>query len=104
MTNKSINFFFFQAEDGIRDAMVTGVQTCALPISGPALEAEVKPLTELRRVVGSQAQADVRRVRRADHLDGAGVEVAADADGRRCHARSSRRRNTRVSGSETSGA
>src|SRR5574338_1671683 len=25
-------FFFFQAEDGIRDAMVTGVQTCALPI------------------------------------------------------------------------
>src|SRR6266498_2616083 len=26
-------FFFFQAEDGIRDADVTGVQTCALPIS-----------------------------------------------------------------------
>src|SRR6266542_7122189 len=25
-------FFFFQAEDGIRDATVTGVQTCALPI------------------------------------------------------------------------
>src|SRR6476661_9079951 len=34
-------FFFFQAEDGIRDSSVTGVQTCALPISnapnGPAL-------------------------------------------------------------------
>src|SRR5690554_7690826 len=28
-----IFFFFFQAEDGIRDADVTGVQTCALPIS-----------------------------------------------------------------------
>src|SRR2546429_2389071 len=28
-------FFFFQAEDGIRDVAVTGVQTCALPISGP---------------------------------------------------------------------
>src|SRR2546425_5391397 len=27
-------FFFFQAEDGIRDKLVTGVQTCALPISG----------------------------------------------------------------------
>src|SRR3989442_6730563 len=27
--------FFFQAEDGIRDADVTGVQTCALPISQP---------------------------------------------------------------------
>src|SRR5258708_26187791 len=31
-----VDFFFFQAEDGIRDDLVTGVQTCALPIStGP---------------------------------------------------------------------
>src|SRR6266566_9056140 len=29
-----MNIFFFQAEDGIRDYKVTGVQTCALPISG----------------------------------------------------------------------
>src|SRR6266478_3659169 len=29
-------FFFFQAEDGIRGLTVTGVQTCALPISGIA--------------------------------------------------------------------
>src|SRR2546429_2944221 len=29
----SFVFFFFQAEDGIRDVAVTGVQTCALPIS-----------------------------------------------------------------------
>ena len=28
-------FFFFQAEDGIRDTSVTGVQTCALPICFP---------------------------------------------------------------------
>src|SRR5260363_181103 len=28
----SLFFFFFQAEDGIRDDLVTGVQTCALPI------------------------------------------------------------------------
>src|SRR6266511_4444969 len=28
-------FFFFQAEDGIRDFHVTGVQTCALPILSP---------------------------------------------------------------------
>src|SRR2546430_8552667 len=27
-----LSFFFFQAEDGIRDLTVTGVQTCALPI------------------------------------------------------------------------
>src|SRR5690625_3575286 len=31
------SFFFFQAEDGIRDGHVTGVQTCALPISGETL-------------------------------------------------------------------
>src|SRR5438105_9963749 len=32
----SFIFFFFQAEDGIRDPLVTGVQTCALPIYGGA--------------------------------------------------------------------
>src|SRR3712207_7312840 len=37
-------FFFFQAEDGIRDIGVTGVQTCALPISS----ADGFPLTTLR--------------------------------------------------------
>src|SRR5207244_8898895 len=31
--------FFFQAEDGIRDDLVTGVQTCALPISRSATSA-----------------------------------------------------------------
>src|SRR5687768_14223443 len=31
-------FFFFQAEDGIRDVAVTGVQTCALPISHGKIE------------------------------------------------------------------
>src|SRR2546422_6278775 len=29
---REVSFFFFQAEDGIRDVAVTGVQTCALPI------------------------------------------------------------------------
>src|ERR1039457_5283507 len=33
--------FFFQAEDGIRDYKVTGVQTCALPISPPAIQIEL---------------------------------------------------------------
>src|SRR5258708_36837351 len=37
-------FFFFQAEDGIRDDLVTGVQTCALPIylDGKAVELPIK--------------------------------------------------------------
>src|ERR1017187_5462038 len=43
-------FFFFQAEDGIRDTSVTGVQTCALPIflSHGKPENE-RPGTRLRR-------------------------------------------------------
>src|SRR5438034_9739778 len=41
------NFFFFQAEDGIRDHCVTGVQTCALPISR-ALRAAVRRRIALR--------------------------------------------------------
>src|SRR5256886_13509951 len=36
-------FFFFQAEDGIRDLTVTGVQTCALPISFGLYEWLVMP-------------------------------------------------------------
>src|SRR5437764_4485098 len=36
-------FFFFQAEDGIRDTSVTGVQTCALPIFARAVSDRVCP-------------------------------------------------------------
>src|SRR2546430_6368793 len=39
--------FFFQAEDGIRDLTVTGVQTCALPISLPAVRPPVPLVTAL---------------------------------------------------------
>src|SRR5256886_9592677 len=45
------SFFFFQAEDGIRDLTVTGVQTCALPIF---------PLTKEWTRVGRSLAADVR--------------------------------------------
>src|SRR3989304_8966692 len=39
--------FFFQAEDGIRDVAVTGVQTCALPISGrPVIDEIIDALTK----------------------------------------------------------
>src|SRR5260370_24630792 len=40
-------FFFFQAEDGIRDSSVTGVQTCALPIlaSAQPMQAPTPALT-----------------------------------------------------------
>src|SRR3712207_6973667 len=43
----SVFFFFFQAEDGIRDIGVTGVQTCALPIFTEAvLMADVLPTAQ----------------------------------------------------------
>src|SRR2546430_13700141 len=38
--------FFFQAEDGIRDLTVTGVQTCALPISHAAHRASIRAVIE----------------------------------------------------------
>src|SRR3989449_6524598 len=43
-------FFFFQAEDGIRDVAVTGVQTCALPISADGVVVE-KDLVDRERDV-----------------------------------------------------
>src|SRR5207245_6191401 len=46
--------FFFQAEDGIRDATVTGVQTCALPIS-------------LRRIENARVRPDVTII--VDHYE-----------------------------------
>src|SRR5205823_9196572 len=41
-------YFFFQAEDGIRDKLVTGVQTCALPILFRALKFLKKPVVMVR--------------------------------------------------------
>src|SRR5205085_8795293 len=48
--------FFFQAEDGIRDLTVTGVQTCALPISAVAAThtaAECRAACEARNIPAS---------------------------------------------------
>src|SRR5699024_11955144 len=41
--------FFFQAEDGIRDRNVTGVQTCALPILPAALRSDAAIFSAFRR-------------------------------------------------------
>src|SRR5437870_7341105 len=45
-------FFFFQAEDGIRDGHVTGVQTCALPISASTPITKVEPGHPDKRLFG----------------------------------------------------
>src|SRR2546430_15929201 len=65
-------FFFFQAEDGIRDLTVTGVQTCALPISlygarHVGLKAGLKietPAVTVNRLCGSGIEAIAQAARR----------------------------------------
>src|SRR6266852_6544568 len=52
--------FFFQAEDGIRDATVTGVQTCALPILDDDVEHSVG--------LGLQVERRLVRLDLGDHL------------------------------------
>src|SRR5687768_18378784 len=55
-TQYDVNCFFFQAEDGIRDVAVTGVQTCALPISGlGAAESGRGRSASGRRMTGTSA-------------------------------------------------
>src|SRR2546430_11257236 len=49
--------FFFQAEDGIRDLTVTGVQTCALPISSDLRERGPLPEQEAVRYVEEVGRA-----------------------------------------------
>src|SRR5271170_6116165 len=49
--HSSILFFFFQAEDGIRDPLVTGVQTCALPISPRMLKCMSKRCSTISRAL-----------------------------------------------------
>src|SRR2546430_9721362 len=60
-------FFFFQAEDGIRDLTVTGVQTCALPISLVAARAG-KPLavTDPAQLTGQLAPLPLASLRRSE--------------------------------------
>src|SRR2546425_6954600 len=72
-------FFFFQAEDGIRDKLVTGVQTCALPISrgdpahgrqsagAPAREAGGRPRGPRQRAAAEGRRGGGRGRRSEEH-------------------------------------
>src|SRR3989449_9154831 len=87
-------FFFFQAEDGIRDVAVTGVQTCALPISrqsrfwpmhdllfrhqdGWAKLADPRPML---LALGDSAGADHARLAAYLRAHATAAEVQADAE------------------------
>src|SRR5215510_4281755 len=82
-------FFFFQAEDGIRDGHVTGVQTCALPIS--KIVARLRAAMGTRRIsirtvaVGSDAEKGLletisREFNGGAHSISPSDDVAARAD------------------------
>src|SRR6266508_6215968 len=57
--------FFFQAEDGIRDGHVTGVQTCALPI---LIDSELERERKVDRVLPRQGRNRKRNARQVDAL------------------------------------
>src|SRR5258708_3963135 len=62
VTDDHTSFFFFQAEDGIRDDLVTGVQTCALPIYRLAQHTSTLRKTIL---LGAQEDEEDRLAQRA---------------------------------------
>src|SRR5688572_33191975 len=77
--------FFFQAEDGIRDLTVTGVQTCALPICERIAEAKVK--TSGLAQLAAQSDPEQRRLLLArlyaERIGRASCRESVDLGGRR---------------------
>src|SRR5690606_40244576 len=71
-------FFFFQAEDGIRDFHVTGVQTCALPIYD-RLQAELNELIANRPVLAAEINA---RREEGDLRENGGYHAAREEQGK----------------------
>src|SRR6266540_4596350 len=74
-------FFFFQAEDGIRDRDVTGVQTCALPISdiiGRSLVRSIALKADLGFYEGSGTAPEIRGLK---NVSGTQSETSLGANG-----------------------
>src|SRR5688500_19681492 len=69
--NNFLFFFFFQAEDGIRDYKVTGVQTCALPI----YESARTSCTSKRALGSALAASAASATRSADMSQPITVEI-----------------------------
>src|SRR5205807_7891228 len=78
----------FQAEDGIRDYKVTGVQTCALPISNPGLHRRAAPRRRRAQGGGAPRRSEGdREAREAERLGVGGEPAGAARGGRRPAAR-----------------
>src|SRR2546429_2331427 len=84
-----VYFFFFQAEDGIRDVAVTGVQTCALPI-----------LCSTPRALAPPAPAGRSSARRTRHLPASAPALAPPARRWGSSSRTDRRSEERRVGKE----
>src|SRR5690349_22492832 len=82
-------FFFFQAEDGIRDLYVTGVQTCALPICVPARRPSARRRSPARGAAARDRRGAERTLQRRAGRHGRGrseerrVGKSVDLGGRR---------------------
>src|SRR6266478_3439266 len=77
-------FFFFQAEDGIRDLTVTGVQTCALPISNKWICPQVERRHRRESRSGTIARRDRNARGRSGIEPGARERHASDRERRSC--------------------
>src|SRR5438876_10884209 len=60
---RGICFFFFQAEDGIRDGRVIGVQTCALPICSSRFEESREFAEDIQDSLAHRVQRSARNVK-----------------------------------------
>src|SRR2546422_4094017 len=71
-----LSFFFFQAEDGIRDVAVTGVQTCALPISRVQLSRDaLEAVSDWLPARPLRPEGDASHMRLCFHPEGDGLEA-----------------------------
>src|SRR5207244_8946771 len=76
--------FFFQAEDGIRDDLVTGVQTCALPILGRVVRrqdlARWREARAERRGVGAAVEGVVHRAPHTHVVEGRDARIQEEEE------------------------
>src|SRR5215211_936752 len=75
-----LRFFFFQAEDGIRDHCVTGVQTCALPICDDATLMRALLATKPRLNLRAHGETPIFYAARLKRLQTLELLIAAGAD------------------------
>src|SRR3989440_8226777 len=73
-----MHFFFFQAEDGIRDLIVTGVQTCALPICQEGMDVirEARVIFDNYQIATEILAASIRHPRHVVEAAMIGADVA----------------------------